>query len=257
MPKMRNPTVSGNSRQHNAARPNIHQGHNQMYHENGRGHRFRGRHKPWYMPNWMWERQLSMLMQEEMLALETGSMDGMSGNDDSTGMSGNDDSTGMVDTGDTGLNGQDDTNLEMPSDASDNWQHQLGDYPRKKHHKHHKHHKSGEDSMRGRGQHEGPDNEELSGATQAGQMSGGFNGQSPISNNAMNKSMQPNTYRPPNKMDQGAFQSSDEQYSNDVEQAGPYDQLQGEQGDYNTNEAQVDASYYNLSNSSYEPDSSQ
>lgn len=244
MPKMRNNTVSGNSRQHNAARPNVHQGHNQMYNEHGRGHIFRGRSKPWYMPHWMWEQQMNMMMQKEMLALEMGGMGGMSG---STG------TTGMMDTGDTGLNDQDDTDLEMPSDASDNWQHQLGDYPRKKHHKHHKHHKSGDDSMRGRGQKEGADNEEISGATQAGQMSGGFNGQSPISNNAMNKAMQPNTYRPPNMMDQGAMQSSDEAISNDVEQAGPYDQLQGEKGDYNANEAQVDASYYNLSNSSYEP----
>jgi len=216
-PKLRNPTVSGNPRRPIIRKENIGVGNYQSSHGD-RGHAFRhGRQKPWFMPGWLWRERLKQLEMQEMLAMESG-MFGMN-----SGMmsGGNDQMIG----GDQAMPSGDMSDLDMPSDASNAWQNQLGgDTPpdltkhRHKHHKHHKKARGGEDSMHGHtpSGHD-PD------ATQAQPLSGGFNGQSPISNQNMGQASQPNTYTSPNKMDQGAMYSGDYATSKDVEQAGPTD----------------------------------
>jgi hypothetical protein len=234
-------------------------GHNQMHRGHERRHH---RRKPWYVPNWMWEMQMMQLEEEQQMMLQMGglSMGGMGGN---MGMDGG---ATMDDSG---------SDLEMPSDASDDWQNQLSTPPdladqHNRHHKHHKHKRSGEDAMSGRGgdsqssaQDEGIKGQDSpSGSNQAqpqsGGYSGGFSGQSPVSQSAMNQTMQPNTFKKPTGMDQGALQSSDYATSQDVAQAGPYDDMSTGYEQQSVNQASpydatTDSTFSSLSDPNYQP----
>lgn len=230
-----------------------------------RGHERRHRRKPWYLPSWLWEQQLAQMEAEQQMALQMGGLS-MGGG----GMS----SMGMGDTSsDYAQNGTDDSGLELPPDASADWQNQLNPSPdlndqgHDKKHKHKKHKKSGDDAMSGRGygmQDEGIKGQDSSGDSsvqaqpQSGGYSGGFSDQSPVSQGNLKKSMQRNTYKPPNRMDIGALQSSDNEISDDMENIGPYDNMSQGYETESTEQStpystQTDSTYTNLSDPNYQP----
>lgn len=291
-PKLRNDTVSGNPAHRNPSargtpgsgygHPRLgmaHRGENQLH----RGHEHRQRRKPWWKPRWMHERELEELEAEQMMMLQMGglSMGGYGGN---MGMSPD---MGMsTDMGDSGGDESADSgsDLDLPSDASSDFQNQLSGPPdlagqHDPNHKHHKRKRSADDAMQGRGpsaqngsqqsqqsqqsQDEGINGNQSSGSStqaqpQSGGFSGGFSGQSPVSQSAMNQAMQANTYKKPSGMDQGALQSSDSAISQDVAQAGPYDDMSTGYEQTSVNQASpynasTDDTYTSLSDPSYQP----
>jgi hypothetical protein len=230
LPKLRNPTVSGN-------RPASHPlfGHTGRVEQRKndrnlhRGPQGMGRHrrrKPWWVPQWIWEQEMedleAMAYDQSILASQgTAPMAGNPGDSDQ---------------------------LELPPDESNDYTNALQagnpnfpqDQGKKKKHKHDKHKRRPNDNMfQSRGYNhlstkQGQDTGMQGGGSDIDNSQGyggNGNGQSPFSTGQMAGSSSSNSYGGLGGMDMGGLQqdqnspdnSSDWQYSEDIEQQGPYD----------------------------------